>query len=166
MNQMAVDTAVELTPIILAILGFVFAMIQIVAKYYIDKRTHDAQLRDMLEKAVSNGLGAIQQSASGVVIRASPQLLGVVPGPLIPGVQYVLNHASEAVERFGITPALIAEKIISRTGLREIDTNIAATASNTPGVIPPLAPSSPITTASVLNRQELERIMAGERAPR
>jgi hypothetical protein len=165
MQPQSVNTAIELTPIVLALIGGVFAVIRAVAVYYIDKRVHDQQLRELLDHSVVNALGIIQQAASGAAIKSSPHLAGIVPAKLVPGVQYVLDHAPDAVARWGITPEAIAEKLISRAGLREIDTNIAVSASAaTPVVVPPLAPSSPITepTAADLNRQELQRVLASQ----
>lgn len=157
MEPQSVSTAIDMTAIIIAVLGGVFAVIRAVAVYYIDKRVHDQQLREVLENAVGNGLGTIQQAASGAVVKAAPHLN--VPAHLAPGVQYVLDHASEAIDRFGITPEMIAEKMTSRIGLKEIQTNLAATTSSaTAAVVPPLAASAPSADAATLNRQELDSI--------
>lgn len=149
--------AVDLTPIIVATIGGVFAVINAVAVHMIAAHFKDRQLRQVLENAVQNSLGSIQQAASGAVIAYDPKLIGIIPEKLAPGVQYVLNHASEAVERFGVTPSAVADKIVSRIGLKEIETNLAITASPASEIVPPLAPSAPGTTAADLNRAEIAR---------
>lgn len=149
------QSAIDAMPLIVAVLGFIFAFIQALSKYYIDKRIHNQQMRELLEKAVQNGLGVIQQVASGAAYKAAPEINKLVPPNLAPGVQYVLDHAAEAITHFKLDPAAIAEKLIARAGQREIETNIATTASaGSAAVIPPLAPSLPATDPVPTTRQE------------
>lgn len=165
MSPEATNAIVILTPVIVAVIGAVFAGLRAVAIYYVDLRVHDEQLRKVLEDAINNGLGAVQQAASGATTQMNPVVLprrtANVPATLVPGVQYVLKHADEAVKRFGVTPEAIAEKLVSRAGLREIDTNIAATASATPGVVPPLAPSAAVTDMPPTDRNRI-MVSAGD----
>jgi type II secretory pathway pseudopilin PulG len=162
METVNVKEAIDLTAVVIAVIGGVFATIRIVATYMIDKRVKDQQLREVLQAATRNALGVIQQAASGAAVRYSPSLNGLVPSHLAPGVQYVMDHAGEALRRFNITPEKVAEKIVSQAGRLEIETNIAVSGSSSPVISAPLAPSSPVTgdIAAELNRRELQSILA------
>lgn len=158
--------AVDLTAILVAAIAGFFGVVKLVTSWWLERRVKDAQMRDLLEKALQNGLGVIQQAASGQVIAARPSLSPVVadliPNNIKPGVQYVLDHAPEALEHFGVTTDKVADKLIARIGVKEIETNMAVTANPaTPAIIPPLAPSPEGTTAASLNRDELARIAVG-----
>jgi hypothetical protein len=154
--------AIDLTAILVAAIAGFFGVVKLLAAWWLERRVKDATMRELLEKALDNGLGVIQQAASGEAVRIDPQLRGVVPDKLLPGVQYVIDHAGEALSHFRITPELVAEKLIARWGKKEIETNIAVTANAaTPAIVPPLAPSPEGTTAAQLNRDELARIAMG-----
>jgi hypothetical protein len=133
-----------------------------VATYLINRRIKDQQLRDVMANVIENGLGVAQQAATGTVLRVNPQLRGVVSGKWAPGVQYVLNHAAEAITRFHISAERIEEKLIAAEGKKEIQSNMALTASSTPLAVSPIGPmpSSQEITAAELNRQELQRVQA------
>lgn len=155
--------AIDLTAILLAVIAGLFGLGKIVITALIERRIKNAEMRDLLEKALDNGLGAIQQAASGQVVAAHVTLpAGMVPDRVAPGVQYVFDHAGEALDHFGITAEAVGEKLIARIGKKEIETNIAVTASPaSPAIIPPLAPSPEGTTAAALNRDQLDRIARG-----
>lgn len=153
----------NLTEVLASLIGTAGTIIAAVAVALINQRIKDAQLREQLANAARNAVGAVQQGASGMIQRLDPRLpAGIIPDRLVPGVQYMLEHAGEAVSRFGLTPEKLAEKVVAQIGLKEIDSNIAINASPAPVVVPPLAPSPPGTTADDLNRAELERITGGE----
>lgn len=134
------------TPIILAVIGGLFGVIRAWSVYLINDRVKDKALAEQLSNALGNGLGAVQQAAEGAFIRVSPQVMAApIADRLKPGVQYVLNNAAEAVDRFQGTwptpaPVAIAEKLVSRAGVAAIATNLAISASATDTVAAPLAP--------------------------
>lgn len=150
---------ISLTEVLVSLIGTAGTIIAAVAVALINQRIKDAQLRDVIANAAKNAVGIVQQGATGMVQRLDPRVpAGIVPDRLVPGVRYMLDHAGEAIERFGITPEKLAEKITAQIGLREIESNIAINASPAPVVVPPLAPSPPGTTASDLNRDQLDEI--------
>ena len=111
----------------------------------------------MVEKAVQNALGAIQQAAVTGVTTLRPNVplpAGTPPGVAI-GVQYVLDHAGDEAKNVGITPAAIAGKIVSRIGLAQIQANVAATPALPAGApvvpVPPVAVPAPAPIAQVVN---------------
>lgn len=141
-DVVAIPTAsLDLTAVMVAIVGGVFAVIKIVAESFAASRIKDATARDVVDKALDNALGAMQQAAQGEVATLKPTL--AIPGvaaSLTPGVQYVLDHAGDEVARLGITPASIADKINARIGVQNIATNLAVSASPAPVVPKPLDP--------------------------
>lgn len=160
------ETDISLTAIIVSLIGTAGTIIAAVAVALINQRVKDAQLALELGNAVKNAVGAVQQGTTAMVERADPRLHGVVPEKLVPGVQYVLDHAGEAVSRFGVTPEKVADKIVAQIGLKEIEANIAVSGSSTPALAPPLAPvppSLPGTTADDLNKDFLNQIQEEER---
>lgn len=153
---------VSLTEVLVSLIGTLGTIIAAIAVALINQRIKDAQLREVIANAAKNAVGVVQQGAVGMVQRLDPRIpAGTIPDKLVPGVQYVLDHAGEAVARFGITPEKVAEKITAQIGLKEIESNIAINQSPAPIVVPPLAPSPPGTTATDLNRDELDRLHRG-----
>lgn len=133
--------ALDLTAIVLAIIGGVFAVIKIVAETFAASRIKDAAAREVVNKALDNALGAIQQAAQSRVVAAQPQLaVPGIPVSLQAGVQYVLDHAGDEASRLGITPGAIADKLNARIGLSNIATNLAVSGSTAPIVAKPLDP--------------------------
>jgi hypothetical protein len=106
----------------------------------LNKWVTDTQARSQLEDALDHSLGAIQQAATLGIKSAAPQIAvaGITP-QMSTGIQYVLDHAGAEAKRFGITPAMLADKITARIGLANIATNQATAASNAPSPLP-LAP--------------------------
>lgn len=152
--------AVDLTGIAVAAVSGVFSILGAVLLAIVQTKIKNKQMADLLASAVKNSLGKIQQATIDQVRQAEflhPQL----PPALAVGTQYVADHAPEALAHFGITPEAVADKIEAQIGLKEIETNIAISASATPAVVPPLAPSPPGTTARDLNREELARHQGG-----
>lgn len=149
---------VHLTEVLVSLIYVAGPVIGAVAVALINARVKDEQLRQVLANAAKNAVGVVQQAGTGAVRSLDPRIpAGVVPERLVPGVQYMLDHAGEAVERWGITPEKLAEKITAQIGLKAIESNIAINASPAPVVVEPLAPSPPGTTAADLNRAELDR---------
>lgn len=118
--QAAAAPAIDLTAIILAIIGGAFSIIVAIATAVINSRMKDGSAKDTIRAAVQNGLGAMEMATRGLVkdIKPEVQLLGVTPKMQI-GVQYVLDHAGEELGRFGITPAAVADKLVAQIGLDE-----------------------------------------------
>lgn len=113
----------DLTGIAISIIGGVFSIIAIVATALINARLADKQTADTLDKALTNALGAMQQSAEQSVLAGKPsiRLPGSVLSPqMAVGVQYVLDHAGDEAARHGLDAAAIADKINARIGLAKI----------------------------------------------
>jgi hypothetical protein len=147
---------VDLTGIAVATVSGVFSILGMVLLAIIQSKIKNAQMAELLASAVKNSLGKIQQATVDQVRQAEflhPQLSPA----LAVGTQYVADHAPEALAHFGVTPEAVADKIEAQIGLKNIENNIAISASATPAVVPPLAPSPPGTTAADLNRAELAR---------
>lgn len=153
--------AISFTEIIVSLIGTAGVVITAIAVALINRKVQDSVLREVLANAVKNGIGAIQQGATNMVRQADPQLVtGLIPPRLVPGVQYVLDNAGEAVARFGQTPELIASKLVAQLGLGEIETNLAVSASPPPIAIPPMTPvdeTAEIAQTVTLNHQEAIR---------
>ena len=87
------------------------------------------------------GVFAMQQASTEAALALGPHCsIRGVPDSLAPGVQYVLDHAGVEAERFGISPAAIADKVVAQIGLAQIATNQAVAASASPKVPDPLGP--------------------------
>jgi hypothetical protein len=122
--------------IVVSLFGVAGTVASVMASVFIHKYVEDKKAAVLLENAVNNSLGVIQQSVEklGRINRATTST------DITPGVQYVQNHAHEALMRFNITPQRIREKIESRMGLANIEANIALNASATPVVVKPIDP--------------------------
>lgn len=153
---------VDLTQVIIAVIGGVFTITSAVLgawiTYIIQTKIKDQQAALALSNAVRNSLGKIQQAgqalAEGEIKKLHPHLN--VPDYLAPGVQYVLDHAGTEAQRFGLTPESIADKIVAQLGLKNMETNLAITASATPitnrmGMTAPIVagPMAPVPQAAV-----------------
>lgn len=148
--------AVDLTGIAVAAVGGFFSVLGIVLVAIIQAKLKNREMADLLANAVRNSLGKIQQATEDQV-RHAVFLHPTLPPALAVGTQYVADHAPEALEHFGITPAAVADKIEAAIGLTEIQSNIALTASASPLIVPPLAPSPPGATTADLNLAEAAR---------
>lgn len=129
---------VDLTGVAVAVVGGVFSILGPVALAMVNSHIKDETARNVLDKAITNSLGAMQQAAEASVAAARPSIPNV-PDHLAPGVQYVLDHAGGELSRLGVTPEAVAGKIQARMGLANIQHNLAVTASATPTVAHPLA---------------------------
>jgi hypothetical protein len=134
---------IDLTGIAVSAIAGIFGVVGPVFLYWLQSHMKDKQAADVLEAAVTNSLGAMQQAAEAGVESANPHILVAGVSPAIGvGVQYVMDHAGDEAGRFGITPASIADKINARVGLASIASNIATAASPapTPKPLDPLPP--------------------------
>jgi hypothetical protein len=128
----------EWTPIIVAAIGGVFSVLGVVVTVLLNKYVKDAQMRDVLETALQNGLGVLQQAAKdGVQLKVDPKVEAQLPAgtsaPMTNAVQYVLDHGGEAVERFDVSATMIAQKIVARAGVQEMQTGIPVDSNALPG---------------------------------
>lgn len=129
--------SIDLTQIIVTVVGGVFSVLGIILTAMVTKNVKDDRMRQILENALKNSLGTLQQATDDQIKKAHFELPDV-PAQLAPGVKYVLDHVPEAVERLGVTPESIAEKIDSRIGLANIQANIAIASANNQPIPKPL----------------------------
>jgi hypothetical protein len=131
----------DLTTVLVTVVGGIFSTLGIILTAIINKYVKDAQAREVLRNAVTNGLGILQQAAQGEVKKLDPELH--LPGQLAqyaPAVQYVFDHAGDEAARFGLTPETIAEKIEAQIGLANVAHNLAVSASPAAETPRPLSP--------------------------
>lgn len=157
-------TVIDFTQVLIAIvtsaLSIIGAVLAAAVPILINKYVQDRNAARVIETAVQNSLGKLQQAgidlATHEIQNYRPSM--PVPASLQPGLQYVIDHAGPELSRLGVTPQSIADKIVSRIGLENIKTNQALTASATPAnvgdltlpvVAPPLAPVPAVVTAIV-----------------
>jgi len=141
---------IDLTGIAVSCIAGIFGVVGPLFLYWLQSHMKDKQAAVVLEAAVTNSLGAMQQAAETGVKSANPHIMvaGISPA-LGVGVQYVLDHAGDEAGRFGITPAAIADKISARIGLASIAANIATAASPAP-TPKPLDPLPPVQTPATM----------------
>lgn len=150
-------TAILVIVVVLPVVGLVFSVMRVLSAYWLKKHLSDQELAAQLSNAFNNSLGAVQQGVSRMIIPPSVAVAtSAVPERLQPGVQYVINNAEEALARWPMSPERMAEKIVAREGLKEIETNLAVAGSEAPVAVPPLTPAE--VTAETLNRAELDRV--------
>jgi hypothetical protein len=121
----------EWTPVIVAAIGGVFSVLGIVITILGNKYVKDDQMRKVLETALQNGLGVLQQAAKDAVqLHADPKVEAQLPPTTSPqmtaAVQYVVDHADEAVKRFNIAPTMIAQKLVARAGVQDLPNALSA----------------------------------------
>lgn len=135
---------IDLTSIIVAIIGAVGTMIGAAFLAWLQSHIKDKDARDTLDKAFQNAMGAMQQSAASAVTASKPSVTVSIPGispDLARGVQYVIDNASKQLARLPEnTPEVIADKLSARIGVKNIETNIAAAASPAAVIPDPLGP--------------------------
>jgi len=141
---------VDLTGIAVAAVSGIFSVLGIMLLTIIQAKIKNKEMAELLAAAVKNSLGKIQQATIDQVGEAM-SLHPEMSSALAVGAQYVVDHASEALAHFSITPEAVADKVEAAIGLTEIQNNIA-----TVGAVP-LAPSAPGAVAADLNRDELAR---------
>jgi hypothetical protein len=130
---------IDLTQIIIAIVGGLFSVVGLVATYWIQSRMADKKAAATITAAVTNSLGAAQQAVDGVLTAADPtiKLPPTIPASLVVPTQYVLNHAGPELARFGITPEAVADKVNAQIGLSKLK---VAAAVEVASVVPTPAP--------------------------
>jgi hypothetical protein len=144
--------AVDLTGIAVATVSGVFSLLGILGLAWIRNHVNDQAAAATLENALQNGLGAMQQASTAAVMQAKGNLKVVfppsAPPQLVVGVQYALDHAGVEAARLGVTPIAIADKLIARLGVKQIETNIAVSGSDSQAAPSALAPSATPTVLS------------------
>lgn len=87
----------------------------------------EAKHRDALQAALTNGAGLILSKLGGSLADKTID----VKSPLIAeGIEYVLKAAPDAVNKFGLAPSDLAEKLVAKLGLASaaVSTTTAAPA--------------------------------------
>jgi len=119
----------DFTPVVVAIVGGVFSVIGIVATALINSKMKDAQAATVLNNAVGNSLGAVQ-NAIDAGLQQHPLQATVATTPFVAaGIQYILANAGDEAARLGVTPAELASKIKVRMGLQKSTATAAAVAA-------------------------------------
>jgi hypothetical protein len=140
MMSPTVSTALDMTPIIVAAVNGAFLVVASIIGIIINNKVKDQNLARQLENAAKNGIGMLQQATDQMIESAHINIPNV-PKEIAPAVQYMLDHAGEAITHFGITPEMLAEKIVARIGVLNIETNKAIAGNAQSPMIPePLAP--------------------------
>ena len=124
--------SIDLTGIAVAVIAVAVVVLGIVVRSLM----LDARAAATLGNAVRNSLGAIQQARDAAMKdwhAVQAVTIPDVPESLVPGVQYVLDHAGKEAARFRIGPAAIADKIWAQMGLAAI----AAGPKPAPGWVDP-----------------------------
>lgn len=129
----------DLTPYLVPLFVVTLNIIGGVAVGLINSKMKKSQMRDLLSAALTNALGKIQVAGAAEITAAQVKIPGVSPAIAV-GVQYVLDHAGEAAAHFGLTPESIADSILARIGVQNIETNKAIAASPSAEAPAPLAP--------------------------
>ena len=145
---------VDLTGIAATLATLIFGVATRVVYALIEAHIKNATMRDVLESALGNALGKMQQ-ATQAEIAQSADLHPTISNPLIAvGVRYAISHASEAIDHFGLAPDALADKIEARLGVAQIKTNLAVAGSSLPATPAPLDPL-PIFPAGSVSTAEL-----------
>lgn len=133
---------VDLTGVAVAAISVVLPVLGTVALAWLSSHIKDQAARTVIQAAVKNSLGVLQQAATSEIQQMRPTVdIPGVPPKLAAGVQHVLDQAGPELARFpDITPERIAEKIEAQIGLENIKTNAAITANASSAVAAPLAP--------------------------
>jgi hypothetical protein len=132
---------VDLTGISCAVIAGVFSVLSVVLPLWISAHIKDQAAAATVATAIRNSLGALQQASTAAAQSIVPALpIKGVPPAMVPGVQYVLDHAGDEVARLGITSGALASKISAQVGLANIQTNVAVAGSASPAVPNPLGP--------------------------
>lgn len=95
--------------LVTAILGWIAA--QIKAKTGIDI---EARHREALQTALTNAAGLVLSKLHGKAAEVEFDLRSVA---VAQGVRYVMAAVPDAVERFGLSPEQLAEKLVAKLGL-------------------------------------------------
>lgn len=137
------STAVDVTNILLQIAGIIAGVAVPVflawARSAVNSYVKDKEMAKLLDNVLNNAVGKIQMVGRDEIKALDPQVQ--VPNWILPGVQYALDHGKEALDHFGVTDqAAIADKLIARIGVKNIESNIALTQSAVPLSVNPLAP--------------------------
>jgi hypothetical protein len=137
---------VDLTGIAASLVAGVFTILSIVLPVLINAHVKNQSAASTLDKAVGNSLGTLANLATSAL--ASSKVVVSIPGvpaALMPGVQYVIDHASDEMKQLGVTSTAVASKIDARLGLAKMEAAQASAAgsSTTVTVTPTATPPSP-----------------------
>jgi hypothetical protein len=132
--------SLNMTDIIVSIIGGVFTIIGLGATYLINKTISDANAKVAFNTQLAASLGALQQTAKGIVTEINPTI--TVPGVRAeyqPAAQYLLDHVGAEIKQLAISGPLLDSHIAAALGNKEIDANIAIASSNGKFIAPLVA---------------------------
>jgi|SRR3984957_18688314 len=136
-------TVVDFTPIINSVLGLVFVIVSAAICNFLKNHMKDQAAEATLQTALMNGLGAMQQAVQkGLISHPIQAELPGITAAMGAGIQYVCDHAGDAVLHQNLSKEEIGEKLDARQGVKNMDSNIAAAASPSPSPAP-MAPVPP-----------------------
>jgi hypothetical protein len=147
----------NLTDIIVSIIGVVGSTILALGTYLINSKIANSAARDEFNIQLKASLGALQQAASGVVVAVHPTVtIPGVPADIQPAAQYMLDHAGASMQKLGIDGPMLASHIIAAIGTTEIAANVAVAAGSGTVIAPvvvtprPIVPPVPVVPPSPL----------------
>lgn len=144
----AASATVSFTSLLLSLAAAGIPIVGAVALALVNKYVKDASAAKLIDDAIASSVGTLQQVAQGSIKTVDPSL--VFPAKFAayaPGIQYVVDHAGDALTRLGITPEMVAEKIEAKVGLANVAHNLAVTSSASTTTAPPLSPVVPAPAA-------------------
>jgi hypothetical protein len=117
----------DLTGIATAVIAGLSAILAVVIPLIMTKYMGNTAASVALKDSIANSVGAIQQAADNAIVTAKPVVtIPGVPLSLVPGVQFVLDHAGAEAARFGITPPMLADRISAQLGLAKLKVAVSA----------------------------------------
>jgi hypothetical protein len=132
---------IDLTGIATSVLAFALSLVSAIATGLINKHMTDRAAASTLCRAVENSIGVLQQQGSVAAQILAPHItVPGVPDRLAPAVSYVMTHAGDEMERLGVTPERVAQKVLAQVGLAQIAVNTAVAGSPAPVVPDPIGP--------------------------
>lgn len=116
---------IDLTQFLLDLFNqLIYPLIGIGALWLINHYVKNAQMASLLEKAVNNSLGTMHNAVIHQITVSDPRVqLPGISEPEKAGLQYVLNHAPEALAHFGTSSEIIVDKIRNRVGQKDMDSD-------------------------------------------
>lgn len=111
----------DYTALAVSVIGGLFTVVGAVGVALINSRMKNKQDAAVLDSALTNSLGAVQNAVtSGLASHPLQLTLPKISASTASGVQYVIDHAGDEAARLGVTPKAIADKINARLGLANI----------------------------------------------
>ena len=112
----ATSTAINLTPIILDILGLAGLVLVGVVTWAVNKYigSHlDDKAKELLETAIKNGI-AYAEKQGGAYLAAHPVTINGGNATVAVAANYVIQNTPDALTRLGVTQDQLSQKILAR----------------------------------------------------